>query len=104
MMTSVKEWPKPVSDELVASQKAYLETLGGEVAKGLHLALGTARESTSAKAARVRELREKLGMSMQEAKRQVILADTLAAIDEAQNMDDVKQILRTIVEHWNMKS
>lgn len=52
---------------------------------------------------RVMELREKLGMGINEARRIVRKEETLAAIDRAENLDDIKGILRTIVEHWSMK-
>lgn len=93
-----------MSDELVARQKAYLENMGGEVSKGLHKALGAARLSTCSKASQVKELRDTLGISMQEARRQVIREDTLAAIDSAETLEDVKAVLKTIVQHWHMKS
>jgi hypothetical protein len=103
-MTSVTEWPKPVSDELVARQREHLENIGGKVTEGLRKALGAAPIPTSTKASRMKELRDTLGISVQEAKRQVIREDTLAAIDGAETMEDVKAMLKTIVEHWHMKS
>lgn len=53
--------------------------------------------------ARILELREQLGISVFEARRMVIQENTLAAIDGAKSMDDIKAILRTIVENWAMK-
>lgn len=56
------------------------------------------------RAQRILELRERLGISVFEARRMVIHETTLAAIDGAKSMDDIKAILRTIVENWSMKS
>lgn len=58
----------------------------------------------SPEAQRVMEIREKLGMGIYEARRTVRKEETLAAIDRAENLDDVKSILRNIVEHWSMKT
>lgn len=51
----------------------------------------------------VRELRDQLGISVFEAKRILLKQVTLDAIDRAESLDDVKVILRTIVENWGMK-
>ena len=49
------------------------------------------------------ELREQLGMGVYEVKKIIRKEETLAAIDRAENLEDIKDILRTIVEHWSMK-
>lgn len=57
----------------------------------------------SPQAQRVMELREQLGMGVYEVKKIIRKEETLAAIDRAENLEDIKDILRTIVEHWSMK-
>lgn len=52
---------------------------------------------------RVLEIRNEQGISIFEARRIALRESMLDAIDRAENMDDVKGILRTIVEHWSMK-
>lgn len=49
------------------------------------------------------ELRERLGISVFEARRILLKQATLEAIDQAENLDELKIILRTIVENWVMK-
>ena len=51
----------------------------------------------------VTELRERLGISVFEARRILLKQETLEAIDQAENLDELKIILRTIVENWAMK-
>lgn len=51
----------------------------------------------------VMELRERLGISVFEARRILLKQATLEAIDQAENLDELKIILRTIVENWVMK-
>ena len=51
----------------------------------------------------VRELRDKLGISVFEARRMLLKERTLQAIEDAQSMDDIKAILKNIVENWSMK-
>ena len=106
-MTKFSEWPKPVSDELLERQKIYLEHLGGKVAEAWSLAMAQPDQDTtnskSKQTQRIRELREQLGLSMTEAKRIVVRESLIEDIEQAESLDDIKFILRTIVEHWNMK-
>lgn len=52
---------------------------------------------------RVLEIRNEQGISIFEAQRIAIRESVLDAIDRAENMDDIKIILRTIIEKWAMK-
>jgi hypothetical protein len=52
---------------------------------------------------RILEIRNEQGISIFEARRIALRESMLAAIDRADGMDDIKIILRTIVENWEMK-
>ena len=52
---------------------------------------------------RVLEIRNEQGISIFEAQRIAIRESVLDAIDRAENVDDIKIILRTIIEKWAMK-
>jgi hypothetical protein len=55
-------------------------------------------------AARVKEIRDAKNISMFAARDQALRDNLLAAIDEAVNMDDVKEILRVIVNRLPVTS
>jgi hypothetical protein len=51
---------------------------------------------------RIGEIRKEQECSIYHAKREALREAVHAAINDASGMDDIKRILRTIVEHWHL--